>query len=151
MLEWTNIFEFLTSGAVCSAITWLVSKTIRTVRRSKEVHDTYKSMYEDLHGTIIEVQNDNKRLYKAVSKLERTIAKATSCRHYDNCPMRSELQDKQDDNRDIHSRIRQPNRNKKENKDDRSDTASEGKPVPSGRLNEEATSRIMLHQEVEPD
>ena len=59
-------------GAV---IVWLTSKTLRQARTAKEVHDTYKAMYEDVQGTLINLQHDNSQLHDAILRLEATIVR----------------------------------------------------------------------------
>ena len=49
-------------------------------------------MYDNLSGTLIDLQNENIKLYKAVRELNRTIQRASTCRHYADCPIRGELQ-----------------------------------------------------------
>lgn len=79
------------TGGIASVIIWITSKKSRNARNAKEVHDTYKAMYEDVQKTLIELRSDNEKLYKAVSRLERAISRASACRHWDTCPIRSEL------------------------------------------------------------
>ncbi len=92
-----TIKELLTwlvpSGGLGAVIVWLTNKTLRKIRTSKEVHDTYKLMYEDVQKTIKELRDENKQLHKAMSRLERILSKVYSCRHYDTCPVRSELRE----------------------------------------------------------
>lgn len=88
-----NILQWLIpSGALGTVIVWLTNKTIRNLRTVKEIHDTYKVMYEDLRNTMLEIQGDNKKLQRAVSRLERAVSKVNTCRHYPNCPVNIELQ-----------------------------------------------------------
>ena len=54
LLQW-----LLPTGSVGAVIVWLTSKTLRQARTAKEVHDTYKAMYEDVQGTLINLQHDN--------------------------------------------------------------------------------------------
>jgi hypothetical protein len=93
-MEWlSNILEWLIpSGALGTIAIWLTSKTVRAVRTTKEVHDTYKDMYDDIRSTLIDLQNENEKLYRAVARLERVLARAYTCRYYGTCPMRDELQ-----------------------------------------------------------
>jgi hypothetical protein len=70
----------------------MASKTLRALKTTKEIHDTYKTMYEDLDETLIKLQDENKKLQKAVGRLERVISLAYTCRYYGDCPMRDELQ-----------------------------------------------------------
>ena len=87
LLQW-----LLPTGSVGAVIVWLTSKTLRQARTAKEVHDTYKAMYEDVQGTLINLQHDNSQLHDAILRLEATIRRATECRYYGTCPLRSELQ-----------------------------------------------------------
>ena len=86
LLQW-----LLPTGAVGSVIVWLTSKTLRQARTAQEVHNAYKAMYEDVQGTLIHLQNENIQIHSAMLRLEAAIRKATACRYYDTCPVRSEL------------------------------------------------------------
>jgi len=72
-------------------------------------------MYDNISGTLIELQNENKRLYKAVRQLNQTIQKATSCPHFASCPMRDELQ--KSERIDTNAPFRQPAKHKKSRAD----------------------------------
>jgi hypothetical protein len=88
----TTILEWLIpAGGIGSVVAWLFSKTLRNLRTTKEVHDTYKELYENIKGTLIDLQDENKKLYKAISRLERVISHASTCRYYSNCPIKHEL------------------------------------------------------------
>ncbi len=80
-------------GGLGSAVTWMVRRDTRKDRTAKERNDIYKAMYDNLSDTLIELQNENKKLYRAIARLERAVTRATGCRHYDDCPMRDELQE----------------------------------------------------------
>ena len=86
ILQW-----LVPSGCLGGIAVWITNKTIRNTRTAKEVHDTYKKMYEDIQDTLINLQDENKALYKAVRALNRTLQKAINCRHYAQCPLRDEL------------------------------------------------------------
>lgn len=89
----TQILQWLIpSGFVGSFWVWLRHKENRKVLAAKERNDAYKEMYDDLSGTLIDLQNENIKLYKAVRELNRTIQKAGTCKHYADCPIRVELQ-----------------------------------------------------------
>lgn len=89
----TQILQWLLpSGFVGSLWVWLRHKENRKVLAAKERSDAYKEMYDNLSGTLIDLQNENIKLYKAVRELNRTIQKASTCKHYADCPIRSELQ-----------------------------------------------------------
>ena len=63
-----------------TAIVWLTNRTLRNTRTVKEVHDTYKTMYEDQQKTLIELQNENGSLYQEVSRLKQVVLRASECR-----------------------------------------------------------------------
>lgn len=89
----TQILQWLIpSGFIGSFWVWLRHKENRKVLAAKERNDTYKEMYDNLSGTLIDLQNENIKLYKAVRELNRTIQRASTCKHYADCPIRSELQ-----------------------------------------------------------
>ncbi|MBR8726485.1 hypothetical protein [Bacteroides pyogenes] len=90
ILQW-----LLPAGGLGSVIVWLTNKTLRNARTTKEVHETYKILYENIQQTLIELQDENKKMYKAMGKLERAVNRASVCRYYEHCPVRVELQDKQ--------------------------------------------------------
>ena len=89
----TQILQWLLpSGFIGSLWVWLRHKENRKVLAAKERSDAYKEMYDNLSGTLIDLQNENLKLYKAVRELNRTIQKASTCKHYADCPIRGELQ-----------------------------------------------------------
>ncbi|WP_425884430.1 hypothetical protein ACPYIV_18095 [Parabacteroides sp. ASD2025] len=90
--DWAEIFQLLvTSGLLGGGVGWLVNRTLRKARTAKEVHDTYKAMYEDMRGTLIELRNDNEKLYSRIGLLENVVHRAPTCRHWSSCPLRPEL------------------------------------------------------------
>ena len=87
ILQW-----LVPSGIAGSLWAWLRHRENNKVLAAKERNDAYKEMYDNLSGTLIELQNENIKLNKAVRELNRTIRKASTCRHYNDCPIRIELQ-----------------------------------------------------------
>lgn len=102
-------------GSAGTVLGWIFYRDLRKAREAREKNDIYKDMYDNISGTLIELQNENKRLYKAVRQLNQTIQKATGCAHFADCPMRDELQ--KSDRIDADIRPRQPAKRKK-NRDD---------------------------------
>ncbi len=98
-------------GSAGTVLGWIFYRDLRKAREAKEKNDIYKDMYDNISGTLIELQNENKRLYKAVRQLNQTIQKATSCAHFADCPMRDELQKSERIDADTH--FRQPAKHKK--------------------------------------
>lgn len=92
----TSLLQWLIpSGGLGAVIVWLTNKTLRNVRTAKEVHDTYKTLYDDIRQTLIELQDENKKMYRVISRLERAVSKAPSCHYYRDCPIGSELRELQ--------------------------------------------------------
>lgn len=87
ILQW-----LVPSGIAGSLWAWLRHRENNKVLAAKERNDAYKEMYDNLSGTLIDLQNENIKLYKAVWELNRTIQRASTCRHYADCPIRGELQ-----------------------------------------------------------
>ena len=83
-----QVLNFLfTPGCVTALLVWIKTKDNRKAA-SKERNDAYKQMYDNLSDTLLDLQNENIKLYKAVRELNRTIQKAVACPHYRDCPMR---------------------------------------------------------------
>ena len=102
-------------GSAGTVIGCIFYRDLRKAREAKEKNDIYKDMYDNISGTLIELQNENKRLYKAVRQLNQTIQKATSCPHFASCPMRDELQ--KSERIDTNAPFRQPAKHKKSRAD----------------------------------
>ncbi len=90
VLQW---LQWAFPYGLVGAVAWLFSGKIRDARAAKEVHDTYKAMYQDVSRELQEMRTDNEKLYKALTRLERAISRANSCRLWPDCPIRNELQD----------------------------------------------------------
>jgi len=92
MLE--TILQYMQWAFPCglgAALAWLLSGKVRSARTAKEVHDTYKAMYEDVSYELQEMRVENGRFYEALTRLERAVQRATACRLWDECPLRGEL------------------------------------------------------------
>ena len=80
ILQW-----LVPSGIAGSLWAWLRHRENNKVIAAKERNDAYKEMYDNLSGTLIDLQNENIKLYKAVRELNRTIQRASTCKHYADC------------------------------------------------------------------
>lgn len=105
-----TILQYLTwafpSGCIGAAIAWLANRGMRKTREAKEVHDTYKSMYEmvsqellslqkqvlELHGIIDELNKEKIKTNRVLNRLTRAIEAIQLCSYSSNCPVRAELQ-----------------------------------------------------------
>lgn len=106
ILQW-----LIPTGGILTLFGWIRQRDTRKERVAKEKNDIYKEMYDNISGTLLELQNENKRLYKAVRQLNQTIQKATACPHFGSCPMRDELQKLE--RSDTEPPVRQPAKRKK--------------------------------------
>lgn len=106
ILQW-----LIPTGGILTLFGWIRQRDTRKERVAKEKNDIYKEMYDNISGTLLELQNENKRLYKAVRQLNQTIQKATACPHFADCPMRDELQKLERSESDFQTR--QPAKRKK--------------------------------------
>lgn len=129
-------------GSAGTVLGWIFYRDLRKAREAKEKNDIYKKMYDNISGTLIELQNENKRLYKAVRQLNQTIQKATSCPHYADCPMRDELQKSEQFDSDRLGR--QPAKHKKIRSDPDADSGKCGDIGDSDAEVDDAAYRIGL-------
>lgn len=125
--DWMEIFQLLvTSGLFGGGVGWLVNRTQRKARTAKEVHDTYKAMYEDMRGTLIELRNDNEKLYGRIGLLENIVHRAATCRHWPYCPLRPELSHTKKHGRESYENLPHPGQPRIRNPGYDDDTGSEG-------------------------
>lgn len=116
----TNLLTYaLPSGFLATLLNWLLSKRKRKARDMGEIDTLYIENINRLRDELIKTQDENRKVYRdiaklerAVSKLERAINKATSCRHFDDCPIRNELSEQTGSGTDQRP-IRQPGEHKK--------------------------------------
>lgn len=100
ILQWA-----IPSGGIGAAIAWIAEKKTRDAKTAKEVHDTYKAMYEDISALLVETQKkyeetkeqietlgtENSRTRRALNRLSRAIEAIQICPHRANCPVSDEL------------------------------------------------------------
>jgi hypothetical protein len=102
ILQW-----LLPTGGLGSIFAWLGSKILRRLQETKEVHDTYKTLYEDISETLKSLQNEVDGLHKELGRFRRSVSKMYGCRYYPDCPVQRELQNSEK-NRD-RSKGKKPN------------------------------------------
>lgn len=93
------------SGGVGAAIAWIANRKARAAKSAKEVHDTYKAMYEDISKLLAETQekyeqntrtiekltSENALTRRAVNRLSRAVEAIQLCPHRATCPVSDEL------------------------------------------------------------
>lgn len=106
-----TLFQILTcaipGGGLGAAIAWIANRRSRMTKTTKEVHDTYKAMYEDISQLLLETQKkyeetsekieelskENARTRSALNRLSRAVEAIQLCPYRRDCPVRLELQD----------------------------------------------------------
>ena len=90
----------LPSGFLGAIVNWWLGRRKRKVQDMSDIDGLYIESTNKLREELIKTQDENRKVYRdigrlerAVSKLERAISKATTCRHFDDCPIRNELPD----------------------------------------------------------
>lgn len=101
-MEWSLILEILKwlipVGGFGSVAAWFINRTDRQLKRTRDTHDAYKAMYEDVKRTLNEEIEEKRALRKALTKFEKVLSKIFGCRHYPNCPVNIELLHRQTGN-----------------------------------------------------
>ena len=69
ILQWV-----VPSGAVASIATWLIDRGLRRVRSAKEIHDTYKQMYEDVSASLVSLQQKHEETNEKLEQIENKQA-----------------------------------------------------------------------------
>lgn len=100
ILQWA-----IPSGGIGTAFGWLINRRLSAVRIKKEIHDTYKTMYEDVSvlvlnvqkkyeeciETINELREEKNRTNRALNRLSRAIEAIPLCDYHGQCPVLAEL------------------------------------------------------------
>jgi len=109
ILQWA-----IPGGGIGAAIAWLANRKSAKVRESlaaKDVHDTFKSMYDDVSALLEKTQKkyeeiqtefekirtENGNLKRAINGLKKAIQAIQKCPHNMQCPVRNELSVDPDD------------------------------------------------------
>lgn len=93
------------SGGIGAAIAWVANRKVKQAESAKQIHDTYKVMYEDISQELVTIQkksdentkamealkDENSRTRRALNRLSRAIEAIQSCPHRGSCPVSGEL------------------------------------------------------------
>lgn len=90
ILQW-----LIPSGSLVALLTWITSRRLRIAREDKSIHDAYKTMYDDVHQSLIDLSEENKIIRRTLVRLEATLALAHTCRYWGTCPIKHELRKQQ--------------------------------------------------------
>lgn len=100
ILQWA-----IPSGGIGAAISWFVNRKVNQAKSKKEIHDTFKKMYEDVSDLLLKIQNENEELHatvndllekdaltrRALNRLSRAIEAIPLCEYHAQCPVLGEL------------------------------------------------------------
>ena len=100
ILQWV-----IPSGGLGTVIGWFWNRRVNQARSRKEIHDTFKQMYDDVSVLLPKIQNTNHelnekvnelqeremRLTRALNRLSRAIEAIPLCDYHSQCPVLSEL------------------------------------------------------------
>lgn len=93
-------------------LNWLRNRRLSKARNGGDIDAAYLDNINLLREELIKIQDENRKLYKVVARLDRTVARATACRHWNNCPIRNELQKSGTDRDSLPASKRQPAKRK---------------------------------------
>lgn len=120
-----SLFPAGLGAAIGTAIGWFFNRRLSKARNGGDVDAAYMDNIQNLRSDLLNSINENRKLYRAVARLDRTVARATTCRHWADCPIRNELQKSgADDN--IQPVKRQPAQRKRIRADTAARTAQRG-------------------------
>lgn len=92
-MDWTYILTTaLGSGGLASLITWLLNRELYRAKAMRDREGVWKEMYEGNNDALLKQNDEIRRLYDALGRLERLLFMVNSCRYYDTCPAKSGLQ-----------------------------------------------------------
>lgn len=127
MYTWFDLLvTLISSGVLFSLGTWLVNRKVNNTRQKKEIFDYYKSISEDLQTTLEKLQDENRKLYRVISRLERAMSMVSTCKHYAECPIRGELRKYEENDRKRQGNRRQRPTERSPTGDKHTDTTVEG-------------------------
>lgn len=146
ILQWA-----IPSGGIGAAIAWFVNRKAMSAKTAKAVHDTYKTMYEDISNLLVENQKKNEktinslqeeldkartesaRIKRSLDRLSRAIEAIQYCPHRGACPISYELQIEADSSAKRKSKRLAPSRKQLPTKQLSTDTDNPGDAADSSR------------------
>lgn len=87
-----SLFPAGLGAAIGTALGWFFNRRLSKARNSGDVDAAYMDNIQNLRSDLMSSINENRKLYRAIARLDRTVARATACRHWNDCPIRNELQ-----------------------------------------------------------
>lgn len=92
-MDWTYLLtSVLSSTGIVAFIQYLFNRRLYNAKSKRDEESVWREMYESNNQAILNLNEENRKLRTAFSRVERMVYKALACRYYDTCPIRSELQ-----------------------------------------------------------
>ena len=148
-LQWA-----IPSGGIGAAIAWIANRKVKQAESDKQVHDTYKKMYEDISTELLKTQKrvdesnrenaraieelnrENVLTRRALNRLSRAVEAIQLCPHRANCPVSNELQNGEDADSDGAARSSKQRQQRKPKADGGSKQPPRGEPADVGATGE---------------
>ena len=108
-----SLFPAGLGAAIGTAIGWFFNRRLSKARNGGDVDAAYMDNIQNLRSDLLNSINENRKLYRAIARLDRTVARATTCRHWNDCPIRFELQKSGADGDNLPAPKRQPAKQKR--------------------------------------
>ncbi len=101
---WNIIMYAVPGGFAVQLINWYRNRKLSKARQGGDIDAAYLDNINMLREELIKIQDENRKLYRAIARLDRTVARATACRHWNDCPIRIELQKPAEDAEQLQSK-----------------------------------------------
>ena len=89
-MDWTLLQPLwdwlLPAGWLATALAWWRDRNVRRVREVKETEGVYKSLYDDLSATVVDMSRQLRRINEKTINYETAIRKCHACKYVDRCP-----------------------------------------------------------------
>lgn len=136
-----SLFPAGLGAAIGAAFGWFFNRRLSKARNGGDVDAAYMDNIQNLRSDLINSINENRKLYRAIARLDRTVARATTCRHWNDCPIRFELQKSGSDGDNLPAPKRQSAKQKRARAPTRTGTSQRSKDSISDRDTEDDTDR----------
>ena len=84
-MDWTQLQPLwdwlLPAGWLATALAWWRDRRVRRVREVKETESTYKSLYDDLSTTVVDLSRQLRRINEKTINYETAIRKCHACKY----------------------------------------------------------------------
>jgi hypothetical protein len=91
--DWVSILvSALSGGGLVQLLNWWRQRRLQQARSGTDIDAAYMDNIQNLRSDLMKSIDENRKLYRAIARLDRTLARASACRYWEHCPVRIELQ-----------------------------------------------------------